>query len=370
MSGSLSCHMHRDAGGFAALAGHWDRLLAATPDANPWQARDWLEGWWRRMSGPRRLHLLEVRRDGEPCLLLPLQCSTERMAGLSLRVLEPVGMPDDIHRPALALGAPDREAFDTALRSLLTNPPDWQVLRLDEKTADDRELAWLQALATDHGLALRSTPLHPCPWLDLRQDWPQYLASRGRRLARNLRAARRRLELVGPVTLRVASEPDAVAAAFETFLAIHAASWKHGAGLGLGRSEVFRDSYRAFLAGRAARDEARVLLLESGGKAVAGCVAVISGQTWYAAQIAHDAAFDAASPGTLLEALELEYLMTRKLCTRYEFFGGALNNKLRWTDEAPETLRVLLFRPGLTPAVAQAWYFGLKPRLQRLRRRG
>jgi CelD/BcsL family acetyltransferase involved in cellulose biosynthesis len=351
------------------LAPVWSGLLQATPGATPWQSWCALEPWWRHLAGERQLRVVVVARGGRPCMILPLQLSRISLRGLRLRLLEPIGMPDDINRPSLALGRPDAEALDCALELLWRCRREWDGLRIDEKSVADREVARLQAFAAGRRLRLHLAPLHPCPWLDLRQPWEEYRRSRGSRLGKNLRAARRRLEALGPLRLQQVSAAEDMATALDVLLEVQTRSWKHAAGIGLSQSEGYRRYLREFVLGMAARGAARVLILYCGERPVAATLALTDETTYYSAQIAHDRAYDRMSPGTLLESLEFEALMRDGEFRRYDFLGAALNNKRRWTDHLDMTWRLLLLRRTPAGWAAGGWYFALKPLLRRWRAR-
>lgn len=358
----------RDVSRWRQLEPHWDRLLEATPQATPWQSWEYLHAWWQHLAGDRQLWLVVVERGGIPCLILPLQIGSIHLLGLTCKVLEPIGMPDDINRPRLGIGPPDGGALQCALEAIWCQRRDWDVLRLDEKCADDPEVDAVRQFAASRRLLLRIQPLHPCPYLNLKQYWPDYLNARGRRLAKNLRASRRRLEAMGPIRMDKAASPMAVDQAFGVLLAIQSRSWKHQAGIGLSASAEYRNFVRRFIGRMARRSAARVLILYCGDKPIAGTIAVTDRDTYYSAHIVHDRDYDQASPGTLLESMEIEQLMQEKRFTSYDFLGAALNNKRRWTDDALATCRILLLRPTPANRVMDAYLFGIKPRIRRLLR--
>jgi CelD/BcsL family acetyltransferase involved in cellulose biosynthesis len=363
---TLTCRIISDAGNWESLAPNWGGLLLKTPEATPWQSMAWLTPWWKQMGGSRRLMITVVLRGDSPCLILPLQVGESRIFGLPVRLLEPIGMPDDINRPALALGPRDETAaLDCALEALWERRSEWDGIRIDEKAQDDAEVAALARFARQNDLVLRIPELHPCPRLDLRQDWTSYLATRGRLLRRNLRTYRKQLEAQGPIRLQIADNPQEVDAAFDTFLQIQSRSWKQQAELSLSQA-TYQQCYREFLLTMAREGRARVLIMYSGAHPVAGAIAAMDDKVYYGAQIAHDADFNRYSPGTLLEAMELEGLMQEKRFESYDFFGAALSNKRRWTEDLRPTCRVLLLRKTLAARLFDGWYFWCKPRLRDL----
>jgi CelD/BcsL family acetyltransferase involved in cellulose biosynthesis len=340
----------------------WDELLARSTDATPWQSWDYLSRWWRHLSDGKALRLFIVERDGRPVLALPLQISRRfEMLGLPVRMIEPIGMIMDVNRPRLALGALDPDAYRCAFEALWQARRDWDLIRIDEKLSDDPEVELLKDFAANHGLWYRDIFSHLCPNLDLQQDWDHYLASRGRRLRKNLRAAQRKLETLGPVALRSYSTPAEVHRGYEHVLELHRASWKGRKGVEQSQSPQYQSFYREWLASLAQRDAARILVLFCGDRPVAATIAILRGETYYSAQIVHDEQFRAVSPGTLLESLEIEGLMRAGRCRHYDFLGAFLNNKLRWTDTARATSLVFVFRPSLRALVIEGYYFRVKP---------
>ncbi len=340
----------------------WDELLAQSADATPWQSWDYLSRWWRHLSAGKDLRLFIVERDGRPVLALPLQISRRfEMLGLPVRMIEPIGMIMDVNRPRLALGALDPEAYRCAFEALWQSRRDWDLIRIDEKLSDDPEVELLKAFAAEHGLWYRDIFSHLCPYLDLRQNWDDYLAARGKRLRKNLRASQRKLEAMGPVELRTHATPAEVHRGYDRVLELHRLSWKGRKQVEQSQSPQYQAFYREWLDSLAHRDAARILVLFCGARPVAATIAVVEGDTYYSAQIVHDEQFRAVSPGTLLESMEIEDLMRTGRCRHYDFLGAFLNNKLRWTDTARATSLVFVFRPSLRALVIEGYYFRAKP---------
>jgi CelD/BcsL family acetyltransferase involved in cellulose biosynthesis len=362
---ALSCDVLHGDDAWARVRQAWEPLRAVTPEATPWQSWEFLSGWWRAQRADRRLCVVVVVEAGVPRLVLPLQIS-RAPATVALRWLEPVGMPDDINRPRLGIGPPDREAYRLALDRLWAMRQHWDGLRIDERRPEEADVEILREFAAERGASVRTEPLHPCPYLALETDWAGYIASRGMRLRKNLRAARRRLDARGPWSLERYESTAGVREGFALLAQVHGRSWKAPEGIGLSLSEDYRRFYEAYALGMAERGAARVLVLRSGPRPVAATLAFTEGDTYYSAMIAHDAEFDACSPGTLLEALELEGLMAERRFRRYDFLGAALANKRRWTDTAIDTCRLIVLPPGPLAWLYESWIYGIRPRVRRL----
>jgi len=62
--------------GFDSIHGHWDELIAHTPDISIFQTYDFLRIWWEVFGEDKRLHLLTVKKqeDGNVVSILPFFC--------------------------------------------------------------------------------------------------------------------------------------------------------------------------------------------------------------------------------------------------------------------------------------------------------
>jgi CelD/BcsL family acetyltransferase involved in cellulose biosynthesis len=361
---ALTCRVVTDLWEWAELKLVWDRLLEASPERTPWQGYAFLTQWWRHLSYGMPLRIFVVERAGQPCLVLPMQIGKwGAIPGAPVRMLEPIGTIMDVNRPRLALGEFDTAAYRCAL-DFIWSRDDWDVIRIDEKPWDDPEIALLRDYGLEQRCLFRQVFSHLVPFLDVRQSWATFLSSRSQKLRKNLKAARRKLEARGGVVLRSYESESEVLKAFEVVLELHERSWKHKLQVEHSRSEGYPEFYSNWVEHMAQLGQCRILVLYCGESPVAATVAFTDRGTYYSAQIVHDADFAACSPGTLLEAMELELLMTEGRYHTYDMLGSFLNNKLRWTDTAMNSAHALVLRRRLRTFLMDAYFFLIKPYLR------
>jgi CelD/BcsL family acetyltransferase involved in cellulose biosynthesis len=279
-------------------------------------------------------------------------------------ILEPIGSIMDVNRPRIALGAWDEAAYECAFEAIWSIRDQWHTIRIDEKLEQDPEVVLLRRFAERHALVLRQAFSHLCPYLNLKQDWETFLASRGSKMRKNLRAGFRKLEAMGAVTLELLQSPAEIAMGYGVVLKLHANSWKRKKKVEHSHGDDYRSFYAGWLQSMARQNQARILVLRCSGNPVAATVAFTDAQTYYSAQIVHDSRYAACSPGTLLEARELECLMQEQRFENYDLLGSFLNNKMRWTETALSTTYVFVFRPALRTKLFDTYYFKLKPRIR------
>jgi CelD/BcsL family acetyltransferase involved in cellulose biosynthesis len=117
---------------------------------------------------------------------------------------------------------------------------------------------------------------------------------------KKLRQDWNRLGALGAVEIVNERAQAAVANAFETYLAMEAASWKGSRGTALLCDEEDANFTRQLIADLAAGGNASVALLRVDGRAIAAQVLLYCGTTAYTWKTAFDAEFSKFSPGALL----------------------------------------------------------------------
>lgn len=131
----------------------------------------------------------------------------------------------------------------------------------------------------------------------------------GPRRLKELRRIGRRLADLGAVLFTTATEPVAVTAAFEDFLAAEVGGWKGKAGTAALLDHDISDFMQTALAGLAAEDKAAIHRILIDGRTIAAAITLRSaGGAWFW-KIAYDEDFARYSPGVLLTIALSEELL-------------------------------------------------------------
>ncbi|HEY1227015.1 MAG TPA: GNAT family N-acetyltransferase, partial [Ramlibacter sp.] len=187
------------------------------------------------------------------------------------------------------------EAVDAFLDLIASDAQLPSVLRLRYLDADcPSYLALLGAIAA-----------RGARWMEVsRRARPFVTRTSGRKLQGathgKLRQKWNRLCAAGPVEVRNDRAPAAVREAFETYLALEAASWKGERGTAMLSNPDHARFTRHLIAGLAEDGSASVALLTVGGRAIAAQVVLRCASTAYTWKTAYDAAYGDFSPGALL----------------------------------------------------------------------
>lgn len=183
----------------AGFRSQWSSLLQQTPGASFFRSLDWLEAYWTHFGVGQRLRVLIVHEGGRPVGILPLVVRSRRRLG-SVRVLTyPLDDWGSFYGP---IGRDPALTLLAALEHIRRTRRDWDLI----------ELAWVDALGSDHGrtrLAIDGAGMgalterrQVSALVDLagRGGWEAFWASRTSRWRNNVRRSEKKLAERGQVT--------------------------------------------------------------------------------------------------------------------------------------------------------------------------
>lgn len=349
-----------------SLSETWDELLLRTPGHSVFQSYTYQRLWWNHHRADGSLYVIALRGGGSVLGIAPLQTIPTRIAGRWLRELCYIGSRWEVDRPVMLFGNASLPLVEVLVRFLKQRAADWDLCSLYEQGATDNQTIALRSAFKRHGYLVGQSRDSWCPYLQLQDSsWQELLASKSQKFRKNLKAAARRLQSEGTVEYHLYDSEDEVITQLQRYRDIEARSWKEKEGVGVSRSESYFDFYLE-LARLFSREKAffiRMLTLD--GEPIAGTFGLNFDGVYYSLQITHDSAYDRCSPGTYLESLEIEECF-RQDCREYEFLGGFLNNKARWTDTFRETCQLHVYRRTPLLWAFYTIYFLIKPPAKKL----
>jgi len=355
----------RDERDWAALESRWDELLLATPDHTVFQSYSYQRLWWQHFAGDGELFIVLVVRNGLVQGIAPLQVRMTSHFGRYCRQLSFIGSRWEVDRPTLLFPAGSSALIPVLAGFLAQRSDRWDICELHEQATGSECLTRLEDAFRSLGYVVGRTRDSNCPYLALQGTWKDFLAGKSQTFRKNLKASARKLAQFGELKYRAYDDPADVLQQLETYRDIEARSWKAGEGVGVSRDTDYFAFYRA-LAGAFGRKGAfTVRMLTVNGKAIAGTFGLAYDGVYYSLQIAHDREFSRCSPGTYLEALEMEECFSRGY-REYEFLGGFLNNKCRWTSTSRYTTQLHVYQPTPFFRALYILLFRIKPLVKEL----
>ena len=358
-------HVIREENNWPALETRWDELLLSAPDHTVFQSYAYQRLWWRHFGGDGELFIVLIVQNGAVQGIAPLQIRTTSYFGRYYRELSFIGSRWEVDRPTFLFPTGGSALIRVLAGFLAQRRARWDTCKLHEQVTGSEGLQCLEDAFRTLGYVVGRSRDSNCPYLELRGSWKDFLAAKSQTFRKNLKAAGRKLREVGDLQYRVYDTPADVREQLETYRDIEARSWKAGEGVGVSRNSDYFAFYRelATVFGRKRAFNVRMLTVK--GKAIAGTFGLAYDGVYYSLQIAHDREFSRCSPGTYLEALEMEECF-RHGYREYEFLGGFLNNKSRWTSTSRYTTQLHVYQATPFFRALHVLLFRIKPLVKEL----
>lgn len=314
-----------------ALPAETDGLFAAAPGL--FQSR----AWWRTVTsvgippGTRPCFLL-AWIDDKPVALFPM---LRPAAGSALASLTTPYTCE--YTPLLAPGlsaAAQRDIFAAFGRFCRG----WTTTRLDALPDDWAALPACLNGARAAGLAVVRFA-HFGNWHeDVRGlDWSGYLGRRPGALRETIRRKLRRGERRADTDFILVTQPPDLEPGIDAFEKVYASSWKE--------PEPFPHFNAALMRETAAADLLRLGIWRIGGAPVAAQLWIVERGTATVLKLAHDEAFQADSPCTVLSALMLRQLLDIEHVAAIDFGRGDDPYKQGWVSQRRQRCGLVLVNP-------------------------
>jgi len=314
-----------------ALPADTDRLFAASPGLFKSRA------WWRTVLAfgmPERTRpcFLLVWADNAPAALFPLRRPESGSALASLTT------PYTCHyTPLLApgLAAPAQVDIFAAFARFCRG---WATTRLDALPDDWPALPACEEGAREAGLAVVRFA-HFGNWHeDVRGlDWAGYLARRPGALRETIRRKLRRGERRADASFTLVTNELELEPGIDAFEQVYARSWKE--------PEPFPRFNAGLMRETAAAGLLRLGIWSIGGVPVAVQLWIVEQGTATVLKLAHDEAFQADSPGTVLSAVMLRRLLDDEQVGAIDFGRGDDPYKQGWASQRRQRIGLVLVNP-------------------------
>jgi CelD/BcsL family acetyltransferase involved in cellulose biosynthesis len=265
-------------------------MVAAAAEVFPEARSQALLAWKARADGTRQLAGVWAFSVGRP-----------HQSAVPVRVLT---IPPGPHR-YLATPVIDRACLDQTLDAMLdalaADPDLPKIATLDAMSADSPTMEALERVLAARGSAPCVLEQFRRPKLSSGLDGKSYLEKALSSSSRKkLRQHRRRLAEKGELTTALATEPQAVRAALEDFMAMEAAGWKGRQGTALLCDAGNAAFMRKAIVGMAELGCASIHALCFDGRPISMQVVVRAGAAAFTWKTAYDERFQDFSPGMLL----------------------------------------------------------------------
>jgi hypothetical protein len=312
----------------------------------------------------RQLFVVCIYDKGALIGIAPFMISRCKVYWKNFREVNFIGTRWEVDRPGFLFTGSSEECGEVAAKVLIAYRRRWDLMKFHEQDTDNPALAAFLDELGRQGILLGTTIDSVCPHLKLQGTWADFLAGKSQKFRKNLKAARRKLERAGRLEYgRFSGDSGRLHGLLKEYETLELSSRKAKAGVRVVSNPEYFHFYRDIVEKFSDRGQFIFRSLRLDGRLIAATFGLEFQRVYYSLQISHDDAFSQFSPGSLLESIELEECFAADL-NEYDFLGGFLNNKRRWTTTARKTKQVYGYRPLFNFRLIYLVYFQVKPTLK------
>ena len=315
-----------------ALEREWTDLVEAIPGTPIFLTWEWIRTWWLYFGRDRELWLLTARDElGRLLGLAPLMVDFHRMGGRKLRVLAFIGsgFVTPLHLNMLVHPSGQDELYQAFINYLLSRSNQWDVICF-EALVQDSPLSGLLATAGGH---VRVGSEKRAPYVPLPGAWETYLKTVSKKLRRNLKYFRSKLEddYPGSVRFTCVTDSQTLACAMKKLEEFSRQRW-HARGLTTHFDDPTYSSFHQSIASLALdRGWLRLYTLTVMDRMISVFYCFRLKDSVYAYQIGFDLDWSGYSPGRLLIAYGIQEAI-QEAASELDWGPGEDDYKYAWTD--------------------------------------
>lgn len=351
--------------GFRSLQDIWNPLLSRSGTNNIFLTYEWLSTWWRHFGHRHRLFIVVVRSGGRIVGLLPLMATLRE----GFRQLGVISNRISVYKDFIIDAEQDRTEVIEAILRALVDSGGWDFLLLNGFPEDSGNFdAFRTASGRFHGQKLAWRESEVALSVGLKGSYDSYLGSLRKSFRRNLSDGQKRLS---KEAARVSYESDVTEDRLDYLIDkvidLNAARWKEIKG----QYSAFEDpSIRAFY-----KDLARCLLPKGGldfsimhidDEIASMSLCFRHEETLFGLINSYDSRFSRFSLGNL-QILHLIKKGFEEGVGELDLLSGAEAYKYQFNPTERRLYNVGFFGPGPKASLAHAWFFGVRPHLERMK---
>ena len=350
-----------------AIRAQWQDLEARQAEKLLSLSHAWHVAWWESFGINSELALGMVSKGAELVAIVPLHKSSERVGGFQL---ETTSLLVNGYSPSGGfLLAPnlDSKTISEILRLVVVNNPG-DLIRLQKLPVNSAVAQQVMRGGSLQNFVGIEQSLKT-PVISLQGSWLSHLQTLSSSSRKTVRRKLKRFEKSDELRVQkfdISSSNDPV---LEDIVAVSAHSWKAESGSDLGNDSVGRKFLWRLIDELGSRRGVSAWVLFAGNKPIAFELLLHYGGVVYPIRADYDQSYTEVSPGSMLMALVLRYLLEADQDHTYDCCGDNYEYLRSWSKEIRSHIDIDLFSRALLPSLAYSLKYSVAPFVRNLRQK-
>lgn len=329
---------------FIALGKEWNSLLQGSDANNVFLTWEWISNWWENFGGEKTLCVLAVIRDEGLVGLVPLYLRQRLFYGMvPIRELLFLGTGETVRSEYLDIIARPRD-YDAVTREVFSFLQDWS----------GWDLAYLKDILPsssllrlmDHPKLIGGTEVRQesddCYYVQLPDSYEKYLSGLDRKMRRNIRNRRRKLEHNFDTNFSVPRDREEIDQWWEAFTTLHQDRMSRKGLEGKFGDKRYLNFHRKLIADLAGSGKLFLSLLKCDGQPVAARYGFLLKGKIYDYQTGFDPAFGQQGVMQALVSYVIEEAISQGN-REFDFLAGGEKYKRRFSNRIRRIQSLTIF---------------------------
>ena len=365
------------------LRSAWNRLLKERQDQHVCLSFEWLVCWWSAFADGKKLFVLLCKdRDGDIQGIAPLMLQDVKLSGISPRRLLFIRNENSLCNDFLITGGREEEVLGMLVGYLKDSRQEWDILELEGMPAEAANSRILKRLIGGDGFFYGVKEGLNSSYISINSSWNDYFANRSKKLRKNIRNIRNRLDRSGTWRVEIVENGKATNGIFQEIFDISSNSWKRRINQQMNHSRENQDFFERFFNGDGRMVTPCIWLLKVNNIPVAYEYHLRYQDNAYALRADFREDYQKLSCGTALHAHIVQYYFENGF-KLYDLCGHQDAYKVSWISDSKRHLNWTICRPSLKGRIYYLFNykflyqsktslkrFSILRRLQAIRRKG
>jgi CelD/BcsL family acetyltransferase involved in cellulose biosynthesis len=352
----------RDLDGFRKLKDTWNNLTQGHGSYRPWLSWDWFSLLLKYFMENRRLFILLVYKSGEIAAIAPLAIAERKYKGLlKARIVQFIS---NMYSPVNSLIFSDscidsqRAIVERINRYFCEEYADWDVLDFGKMPEENYSFGLFTEAISAAPLKYRSYFCNGDWYLDeITYSFSEYSKKLPRIHRKDTNRNKRHLKEAGDLTFHLKNDSENLDKYLDLYSEVRNRSWKAEE-----RDSIFLREVAELFAGKG---WLRLAFLFFNGVPIACDKCLVWDKTLYFWDGVYDLEFSKYSPGKVLGAEILAYMIDQERISLIDFGEGDEFYKTRWTPRRRERKGVTVFNRNIRGAILAFLMINVLPYFQR-----
>jgi CelD/BcsL family acetyltransferase involved in cellulose biosynthesis len=327
---------------FKSIRREWNTFVQQSEWSSINHKHEWLDCWWEAFGGNAAFRLLLLRKEGRLVGVLPLMLQREWICALPIRVLSFTVNGHTPEAPIL-LRNPIEESLHYLLASLRDIQNEWDLLRLEKLRTHTFNTNSCKDLMKSLGFHYLCSESLNSPYAKIGNDWDQFYSTRSQKFRKVMRNKLNRMDRDGLLRLEHLSGTDVTDRILEEIFAASKRSWKGRVNKAIPDDPHVERFYKKLTAAFSKNGNLDVWLLRRDGKLIAFEYHLRHCGVVYPLRADFDSAYQALSPGSVLEFFIMKSLFEDPTIHGFNSCGATYDYLMRWATGVIERIEFRIF---------------------------